>query len=321
MPHFRTLDGGSPRGPSPNLLATVQMMQKRQSWMREYLVENGEKPLPFVGAARRDEQPVSVVQSIRQALDIDESWASRKPTWTEALRTLREILENAGILVVTNSIVGTRGFGNHKHNDQLGFEYHVSGMPVVVDPGSYVYTSDPAARNLFRGTGYHNTLMIDGVEQNEFNPEWLFRMFETAQAEHVGFTEDDSGAEYVGRHAGYGRLPQPVMHERSFHLNRTTGRLDITDRLSGSGRHRLSWHFHLAPGVTPRIDDGGCRLASAGTVVELSFPPALTATVADAWYSPSYGVRVPCKALDLIAEVEVGSASEWRFTLAPKESA
>lgn len=106
MPHFRTLDGGSPRGPSPNLLATVQMMQKRQSWMREYLVENGEKPLPFVGAARRDEQPVSVVQSIRQALDIDESWASRKPTWTEALRTLREILENAGILVVTNSIVG-----------------------------------------------------------------------------------------------------------------------------------------------------------------------------------------------------------------------
>lgn len=232
------------------------------------------------------------------------------------------VIRDGGLyLLITNSIVGTRGFGNHKHNDQLGFEYHVSGMPVVVDPGSYVYTSDPAARNLFRGTGYHNTLMIDGVEQNEFNPEWLFRMFETAQAEHVGFTEDGSGAEYVGRHAGYARLPQPVMHERSFHLKRTTGRLEITDRLSGSGRHRLAWHFHLAPGVTPRIEAGTCRLASAGTVVELSFPPALTATAADAWYSPSYGVRVPCKALDLIAEVEVGSASEWRFTLAPKESA
>ncbi len=43
-------------------------------------------------------------------------------------------------LLVTNGIVGTAGFGNHKHNDLLGFEYHVDGVPVLVDPGSYVYT-------------------------------------------------------------------------------------------------------------------------------------------------------------------------------------
>lgn len=232
------------------------------------------------------------------------------------------VVRDAGLyLLITNSIVGTKGFGNHKHNDQLGFEYHVGGTPIVVDPGSYVYTSDPAARNRFRGTAYHNTLVIDGVEQNEFNPEWLFRMFEKAQAEHVRFTADGGSAEYVGRHAGYSRLPEPVMHERSFQLDRLTGRLDFADRLSGSGHHRLSWHFHLAPGVTPRIDGGTCRLVSGGTVVDLAYSPALNAAVADAWYSPSYGVRVPCKALDLTAEVEVGSASEWRFTLAPKESA
>lgn len=106
MPHFRTFEGESPRGPSPNLLETVQMMQKRQSWMREYLMENGEEPLPFVGIARRNEQPSSVAQSIRQALKIDENWASRKPRWAEALRTLREVMENAGILVVVNSIIG-----------------------------------------------------------------------------------------------------------------------------------------------------------------------------------------------------------------------
>src|SRR5262249_48841492 len=90
-------------------------------------------------------------------------------------------------LLVTNGIVGTKGFGNHKHNDQLSFEYPPDGAALIVDPGSYVYTSDGDARNRFRGTGYHNTLLVDGVEQNDLRPEWLFRLFESARAEHVRF--------------------------------------------------------------------------------------------------------------------------------------
>ena len=64
----------------------------------------------------------------------------------------------AHYLLVTNGIVGTNGFGNHKHNDLLSFEYHHGGAPLIVDPGSYVYTSDVDARNRFRGTASHNTV-------------------------------------------------------------------------------------------------------------------------------------------------------------------
>lgn len=231
------------------------------------------------------------------------------------------VVRDGGLyLLITNSVVGTKGFGNHKHNDQLGFEYHVDGVPIVVDPGSYVYTSDPAARNLFRGTAYHNTLMIDEVEQNEFNPEWLFRMFEKAQAEHLEFTAN-AQVRYRGRHTGYARLASPVTHERSFTLNRATGRLEIADHLSGSARHRLAWHFHFAPGVAATLAGGICALQSAAGLVHLRFPAALHATLTDAWYSPSYGVRSACRALKLAAEVEVGPASEWRFTFTPQESA
>ena len=91
---------------------------------------------------------------------------------------------------------GNRGFGNHKHNELLSFEYHCDGAPVIVDPGSFCYTSDFAARNLFRGTAYHNTIVVDGVEQNETNPEWIFRMFEKANPEHLGFAEDGDWIEY-----------------------------------------------------------------------------------------------------------------------------
>ena len=105
-------------------------------------------------------------------------------------------------LLVTNGVVGTAGFGNHKHNDQLAFEYHLDGVPVFVDPGSHVYTSDPESRNRFRSTASHNTLMVDDVEQNEFKAEWLFRMFEKAHPEHLAVRESDVDVRLPGTSFG-----------------------------------------------------------------------------------------------------------------------
>lgn len=226
------------------------------------------------------------------------------------------VRDGANYLLVTNSIVGTRGFGNHKHNDQLSFEYHAGGA-VIVDPGSYVYTSDPDARNLFRGTGYHNTLMIDDVEQNEFNPEWLFRMFEHANAEHLSFSDDAGVARYRGRHRGYARLAEPVTHERAFTFDANSGRLVIEDALLGAGEHRLCWHFHLAPGVEPQARGRAWLLTGPNVAVHLEAPAAVSAAVADAWYSPSYGRRVPCKALNFSTRAIVGAESRWTFTFIP----
>lgn len=228
------------------------------------------------------------------------------------------VVRDGGLyLLVTNSIVGTKGFGNHKHNDQLSFEYHFGGGPLVVDPGSYVYTSDPAARNLFRGTGYHNTLMIDETEQNEINPEWLFRTFEKAAAEHVRFTDGDV-VEYEGRHVGYTRLTDGVTHTRRFVLDRRTGRLDIEDRLQGSGRHRLAWHFHFAPGVNARLDAAACEITAPWARARLVWPASLSAQVVQAWYSPSYGARVPSQCLALSAERDVSASAAWQFSFIPE---
>lgn len=228
------------------------------------------------------------------------------------------VVRNDGFyLLITNGVVGTQGFGNHKHNDQLSFEFHAGG-PLIVDPGSYVYTSDPDARNLFRSVAYHNTLMIDGAEQNKINPEWLFRMFEQARAEHLAFDADAAMAEYHGRHRGYEALPDPVIHERRFRFERRTGRLEILDRVTGHGRHQCVWHFHFAPGVTATLDGSCCRLEAAWGGARLEFPDGCDAAISGAHYSPSYGVRVECQALSLGREVVLTGAAEWRFALAPR---
>ena len=188
-----------------------------------------------------------------------------------------------------------------------------------MDPGSYVYTSDPAARNLFRGTGYHNTLSVDDTEQNDVNPEWLFRMMEAARAEHRGFVHEGGRVEYRGRHHGYERLDMPVTHERTFRLDLATARLEIVDVLEGRGPHGCRWHFHLAPGVEAMPVNPQTFILRAGPLrYRLRAPAELIGVIGNAWYSPSYGVQCPCQAIDLEMQVELAGQQSWTFELAPE---
>jgi len=244
-----------------------------------------------------------------------------QPRMPEALRHfpragLTVMRRDGDYLLVTNAIVGTGGFGNHKHNDQLAFELHVAGTPVLVDPGSFVYTSDRDARNLFRSTQSHNTVAVDGEEQNEFRPDWLFRLFEKANPEHLEVGEAGEHLIYRGRHHGYIRLPEPIVHERAFALSRVDGAVTIDDRLEGRGRHRVRWHFHFAPGVD--VSPGGSdafAIRAGQLMLSMTVPPALSATIGRGWYSPSYGVRVPCGTLDLDSDMAFDGARDFRFRI------
>jgi uncharacterized heparinase superfamily protein len=64
----------------------------------------------------------------------------------------------------------------HKHNSRLSFELFAYDRSFIVDPGTYVYTADKEMRNLFRSTRYHNTVVVDGEEQNRFDEDELFTM-------------------------------------------------------------------------------------------------------------------------------------------------
>jgi len=106
IPDFRTLPGAQPRRPSPNLIETIQTMQQRQGWMRDFLIEQGQEALAFVGSVSLQDDPNDVAAKIRAALSLANDWARRESSWTDALKTLREAAEGAGILVVINGVVG-----------------------------------------------------------------------------------------------------------------------------------------------------------------------------------------------------------------------
>ncbi|GIW60633.1 MAG: DNA-binding protein [Patescibacteria group bacterium] len=106
IPYFRTTQRLPEKFPSPELLETIYMMQRRQAWMREYLIEQGQEPLPFVRSVSVGDYPVRVALKIRETLGVNVNWTNTQPTWTVALRALQDRAEDAGIIVVTSSIVG-----------------------------------------------------------------------------------------------------------------------------------------------------------------------------------------------------------------------
>ena len=118
IPHFRTVRDEMASKPSPDLLETIQIMQRRQAWMREFLIEQGQDRLLVVKSARPDEAAASLANRIRRALGFDAGWATGQRTWTEALRFLREAIEHAGVLVVVNSVVGNN---THRKLDPAEF--------------------------------------------------------------------------------------------------------------------------------------------------------------------------------------------------------
>lgn len=202
-------------------------------------------------------------------------------------------------LLMSNGPVGTFGVGNHKHNDQLAIEWVVGRVPLLVDGGSYIYSADPAARNRFRSVTTHNTVAVDGEEQNHVQPEWLFRMFQTGDCGFSACTQEAETIVLEGWHEAYTRLDPPVRHRRRVTLSRQDGTVRIDDRLENGAHHKLCWHFLVHPDIAVAIDGRSVWLSREGAALgELRLgDPGPEWRCEPGWYSPCYGRRQPTAAL------------------------
>lgn len=136
VPDFRTVSDTPIRRPSPNLIDTLHTMQRRQTWMREYLVEMGHEPLAFVGSAKTSDNAEQVAVNIRAMLGMADGWAGRIGTWTNALAVLRETAESVGILVVINGVVGNNTKRKLDPSEFRGFVLTDEYAPLVFVNGS-----------------------------------------------------------------------------------------------------------------------------------------------------------------------------------------
>jgi hypothetical protein len=139
---------------------------------------------------------------------------------------------------------GLRGKGSHTHCDKLSIIFRLGSEEVLCDSGSRCYTRSAELRNLDRSTRAHNTLMVDGADQNivPSDPGLLFWCGDEAMVSRIALSE---GGEMAARasHQGYSRIG--IEHHRTVQL--TQGSLLVLDELSGREKHLLELRYILGP--------------------------------------------------------------------------
>ena len=189
------------------------------------------------------------------------------------------VYRTAGIyLAVRCGSIGQNNAGGHAHNDQLSFELCFGNEPIVVDPGTGVYTPLPDLRNRMRSTAMHNTLSVDGLEQNPWNAGagGLFSLNHRS----YGRLDELSETRFVGNHQGF-----EVDHCRSITIAERG--IEVIDVCPIDRSKQIC--VHLDPSVKV-IEQNGSRVTlNVGDVqAELS---AQTGTwqISRYSYSPGYG--------------------------------
>jgi hypothetical protein len=149
----------------------------------------------------------------------------------------------------------------HSHNDTLAVLAEWQGQPLLIDPGSYLYTSDPVARNEFRSVWSHSTLVVNGEEHNPLRQD-TYGMF-TLPDRH-------GPARLVSESPGHIAVEWPYRLPRGGKMR--IGRevkvggecLCIRDTWHGSQDVELTWIFHVAPGIAARVRRTDVQLSLPG---------------------------------------------------------
>jgi hypothetical protein len=143
---------------------------------------------------------------------------------------------------------GPLGAGNHGHIDLLSFEAAAFGRSLIVDPGRYTYdeTGEINWRATFRGTAYHNTVVVDRKNQIRYaslNGSPRYRI----QGDHAEFAL----REFVttpGFDLVHGQVKSPeydAVHDRCIAMIKGQYWI-VADTLEAVTHHDYDLLFHLS---------------------------------------------------------------------------
>jgi uncharacterized heparinase superfamily protein len=148
-------------------------------------------------------------------------------------------------LWIDAAAIGPNDIPGHAHADNLNFELHLNGQPIIVDAAISTYEKNER-RAWERSTRAHNTVTV--AERNSSDVWGGFRVGRRA----VTTLEQETKNTLTASHNGYGNT-----HRRTFGLAATG--LTITDELTPAETGTARFHFHES--LNPNLTAEGCSVA------------------------------------------------------------
>jgi len=219
------------------------------------------------------------------------------------------IRDSKNYIIIHCGKIGSNGLGSHNHNDQLSFELNVNKKDIIIDPGTYTYTSDPENRNLFRSTEMHNTIRIDKKEQNRFYPDILFYMENNTKTKLIQFKEKGNETVFRGEHFGYKRLKDSVIHQRYVIFNKKE--IKIEDNLKGKGNHFVELFFHLAKNIKIRKLSNEIKIDN----VSITIPKNFNVKIINNFISKYYGVKEKANVIVFYKNVKLPKNINYKINI------
>jgi uncharacterized membrane protein len=138
--------------------------------------------------------------------------------------------------------------GGHGHADALSICLVRKRRSLLIDPGTFEYLGPGGERARWRGTGAHNTMQVDGLDQSETTGPFSWNKFPQVTVEQwITGRQFDL---FQGSHDGYSRPPSPVIHRRWVFHKKEEFYL-VRDVAVGRGSHELDIAWHLGPSLSP----------------------------------------------------------------------
>lgn len=144
VPDYRTVGGDGVRRPSPELIDSLYTCVQRQSWYREYLEDIGADGPAFLGRFTTENDPNEVAASIRNELGWTREARAAEPNLELVIGRFAAAIEDAGILVMRNGVVG-----NNTHRTLDPREFRGFAMYDLLAPLIFVNASDAKVAQMF----------------------------------------------------------------------------------------------------------------------------------------------------------------------------
>ena len=141
---FRTIKNQLVTKPSRELIDTLEDMDRKRNWMREYRMSINFPQIDFIGSINENYTVEDTVEKIRSILDLPVGWNLSISDYDHAFREVRLKLEDAGVLVMLNGIVG-----NNTHRKLNINEFRAFALADKYAPLIFINNADSKGAKLF----------------------------------------------------------------------------------------------------------------------------------------------------------------------------